>query len=385
MQWATGNQYRISYQSESGKITDRTIDIIRTSNSYDGTVYLRAFCRLRSEERTFREDRILSCQPLGWTTPEHPNLVRTAPTAVETRTASFIATIPPAATRSHIYEPPRAAGPEREPFDIGAFLGKAVWAVIFGAMALCLVAALGKAVGSISNSSAYRPPLLPPIPAPAPPKPAVEDATIAGVTLRTRRNGDVESYEVPSLSLRFSSKIDAIAAIRLPPFIAFTGIADQSLVDRYLRADLNHSGRLSFDELGTFQRKTYREFRYESNALALRPDEFLATGGGDCDDFALYTAGLLRFWGWEPYLGCLSPGDGKEGHAICLSHEEEPFSKAYAYYDVSATTTEDGSSLRPGRYVPIDYDLVGGLTDAAGKGWRLTSIYVPEKAWGRRM
>ena len=394
MQWAAGNQYRISYQSESGKITDRTIDLIRTSNSYGGTVYLRAFCRLRAEERTFREDRILSCQPLGWTTPEHPNLVHAAPSAVEVRTVPFVAARMPELARSHSNEPTRPARLEREPSDIGTFLGKAVWTVIGGAMAVCLVGALSQAAGSFSRSSAHITPLFSSIPAPksravpAPmpqPKPAVEDTTIASVTLRTLRDGEVESYEVPSLGLRTSSKLEAIAAIRLPPFIATTGITDQSLIDHFLGADLNHSGRLSYDELSTFQIKTYKEFRYESNDVALRPDEFLAAGGGDCDDFALYTAGLLRFWGWEPYLGCLSPGDGKEGHAICLSHEEEPFSKAYAYYDVSATTTEDGSSLRPGRYVPIDYDLVGGLTDAAGEGWKLTSIYVPEKAWGRRI
>ena len=276
-------------------------------------------------------------------------------------------------------------GREKETFDIGAFLGKAIWSVIFGAMAVCLVAALGKAAGSNSNSSAYRPPNSPSVPAPPPPKPAVEDTTSAGVTIRTHRNGDVESYEVPSLGLRTSSKIEAIAAIRLPPFIVTTGITDQSLIERYLGADLNRSGRLSFDELSAFQRKTYKEFRYESNDVALRPDKFLTTGGGDCDDFALYTAGLLRFWGWEPSLGCLSPGRGKDGHAVCLSYEESPFPDSFTYYVVSATTTEDGSPLKPGRYVPIDYDLVGGLTDAAGEGWKLTSIYVPEKAWGRRI
>ena len=394
MQWAAGSQYRISYRSESGTITDRTIDLIRTSSSYGGTVYLRAFCRLRAEERTFREDRILSCQQVGAMVLERPRLSPVMSATMEVRTVPFVATRMPELARSHINAPTRPVRLEREPFDIGTFLGKAVWTVIGGAMAVCLVGALSQAAGSFSRSSAHITPLFSSIPAPksravpAPmpqPKPAVEDTTIAGVTLRTLRDGEVESYEVPSLGLRTSSKLEAIAAIRLPPFIATTGITDQSLIDHFLGADLNHSGRLSYDELSTFQIKTYKEFRYESNDVALRPDEFLAAGGGDCDDFALYTAGLLRFWGWEPYLGCLSPGDGKEGHAICLSHEEEPFSKAYAYYDVSATTTEDGSSLRPGRYVPIDYDLVGGLTDAAGKGWRLTSIYVPEKAWGRRM
>ena len=62
-----------------------------------------------------------------------------------------------------------------------------------------------------------------------------------------------------------------------------------------------------------------------------------------------------------------------------------PIPDTFTYYEVSSTTTEDGSPLKPGRYVLIDYDQVGGLSNAAGKGWRLTSIHVPEKAWGRRM
>jgi hypothetical protein len=130
---------------------------------------------------------------------------------------------------------------------------------------------------------------------------------------------------------------------------------------------------------------TDNEFRYESNDIALRPDEFLHAGGGDCDDFALYSAGLLRFWGWEPYLGCLSPGRGKEGHAICLSYEDGSFSSSFTYFDVTAGSTEDGSPLKRGRYVPIDYDCVGELSNAAGKSWKLTEIYVPEKAWERKM
>jgi hypothetical protein len=195
----------------------------------------------------------------------------------------------------------------------------------------------------------------------------------------------VEHYEVPKLGLVTMSKIEAVSAIRLPAFVDAMGFFDADLVSRYLDADLNGSGRLAFEELKVFQAKTYREFRYESNTLALRPDEFLAAGGGDCEDFALYTAGLLRFWGWEPYIGSLAASKSGIGHAVCLSYEEGTFPEDFEYFELSSWTTEDGSALRAGTYVPIDYDHVGSLSNAVGPGWQLRSVYIPEKIWGLSM
>jgi hypothetical protein len=213
----------------------------------------------------------------------------------------------------------------------------------------------------------------------------LEETTIAGYTLRTVRGGGLERFEVPELGLVTMSKLEAVAAIRLPVFVEEMGFFNADLVGRYLDADLNGSGRLAFEELKVFQEKTCREFRYESNELALRPDEFLAAGGGDCEDFALYTAGLLRFWGWEPYLGSLAASRGSIGHAVCLSYEEGAIPKDFEYFELSAWTTEDSSALRAGTYVPIDYDHVGSLSDAVGAGWKLRSVYIPEKAWGLSM
>jgi hypothetical protein len=213
----------------------------------------------------------------------------------------------------------------------------------------------------------------------------MESSIIGGMHLQKLDSDGLACYQIPELGLRTINKQEAIAAIRVPAFEEATGIHDADLISRYLEADLDGSGKLSWDELSAFQKKTYKEFRYESNDVALRPDEFLHAGGGDCDDFALYSAGLLRFWGWEPYLGCLSPGRGKEGHAICLSYEEGSFSSSFTYFDLTAGSTEDGSPLKCGRYVPIDYDCVGALSNAAGKCWKLVEIFVPEKAWERRM
>lgn len=48
---------RISYRSYHGESTERDIHVTR----YDGSCYMRAYCWLRNESRTFRIDRILSC------------------------------------------------------------------------------------------------------------------------------------------------------------------------------------------------------------------------------------------------------------------------------------------------------------------------------------
>jgi len=135
-----------------------------------------------------------------------------------------------------------------------------------------------------------------PAPKPSPPpKPALEEVTFGGYLLRTVRSGGKERFEVPEPGAMTASKAEAISAIRLPRFVEALGFFDPDLAGRYLDADLNGSGRLSFEELRVFQQQTYRNFRYEENGLALRPDKFLAIGGGDGEDFALYSAGLLRY------------------------------------------------------------------------------------------
>ena len=378
MAWEVGKSYRILYQSESGRATERTIDLLRVSQAYDGRVFLKAYCHLRNEERTFRMDRVTSCECLAARSPAPP---APRPAAVISR------------------PPVEVEHPVRRDVKLSAIIGEAIVDLMgYGVAAVFGFAVIGNLgfFGSFNSSSSYRPtgpyqytptPTPPPKPLqpPNPPKPSMEEVTIGGRVLRTYRNGGTERYEVPSLGLVAANKAEAIAAIRLPAFVAATGLTDPSLVSRYLEADLNGSGKLSFDELEVFQQKTYREFKYGANETALRPDEFLQALGGDCEDFALYTAGLLRFWGWEPYLGALGSARGGVGHALCLSYEEGSFSSSYTYFEVESGTTEDGTGLKPGKYVPIDYDHVGGLSGAVEKGWKLRSIHTPEKAWGLRM
>jgi len=203
--------------------------------------------------------------------------------------------------------------------------------------------------------------------------------------LRTIRTGNAERFEVPRLGLVTADKRSAIDAIRTPKFELDTGLSERTLIARYLAADLNCSGKLSFTELESFQKKILREFTYISNEYALDPEEFLEAGGGDCEDFALYTAGLLRFWGWEPYIASFASTKSSSGHAVCFSYEEGTFPKGYTYYDLDNYSTSDGTLLKAGRYVPIDYDIVGGLSNAVDKGWKLRAVYIPEKIWGLEM
>jgi hypothetical protein len=277
---------------------------------------------------------------------------------------------------------------------LGNFFGN-VLSYGLAAVFVCSVLVNSGLLDSFAPNSSYQPIItyssIPtasrPSPAPSlvPAKPTVEDITIGGQLLRTYRIGGIERYEVPSLGITTSNKAEAIAAIRRPRFSNVTGIDDPALIRRYLAADLNTSGKLSFDELAVFQKKTFNEFRYENNELALRPDEFLEAGGGDCEDYALYTAGLLRFWGWEPYLGSFGPSRGGIGHAVCLSYEEGSIAGNFTYFEVDSWAAFDGTPLRSGKYVPIDYDKVGSLSTAVEKEWTLRSIYIPEKAWGLRM
>lgn len=392
MNWEPGRRYRITYSSESGETSERTIDIIGTSRAYGDRLYIRAFCHLRGEERTFRADRIINFESTA-------GLFRV-----------YLASAPVAARPVLNYASKPASDPASKPASQAAAYAEFCATTAStspgprthrGGGAAVLVLVLGVGAGLFAyyqESTGYKrvpsgsafastpqaavQPAAKPSP---PPKPALEEVTFGGYLLRTVRSGGKERFEVPELGVVTGSKAEAVSAIRLPRFVEAMGFFDPDLAGRYLDADLNGSGRLSFDELKVFQERTYRDFRYEANELALRPDEFMTAGGGDCEDFALYTAGLLRYWGWEPYIGSLAGSASGIGHAVCLSYEEGSFPDSFTYFDLEAWTTEDGSPIRPGTYVPIDYDHVGSLSNAVEKGWKLRSIYTPEKAWGLEM
>jgi hypothetical protein len=402
--WQTGKSYRISYKAETGHVSVRIIDLIKTYTANDGRVFIRAYCHLRDEERTFRSDRVIRAELFTGRHTLFQPITKVVPVPVPTQTAPCTV-YPVGSPRQEqsvnailvAEEPcwsPKTPLVHETGKTLSSFFGN-VLSYGFAAIFVCSVLVNSGLLESLAPDSSYQPVItyssIPtasrpsPAPSPVPAKPSVEDITIGGQLLRTYRTGGIERYEVPSLGITTSNKAEAIAAIRKPRFSEVTGLDDRALIHRYLTADLNTSGKLSFDELAVFQKKTYHEFRYEDNEFALRPDEFLEAGGGDCEDHALYTAGLLRFWGWEPYLGSFGPSGGGTGHAVCLSYEEGSLPGNFTYYEVASWSTYDGTSLKSGKYIPIDYEKVGSLSNAVEKGWTLRSIYIPEKAWGLRM
>ena len=105
-----------------------------------------------------------------------------------------------------------------------------------------------------------------------------------------------------------------------------TGIAESELETLYERADTDGNGCLAWAELSSFQARLARTYAYLSNEPALRPDQFMRSGGGDCEDWALFTCGLLRYWGWDPWVGSFGPG-GSGGRPRCVhgpAHGEAP-------------------------------------------------------------
>jgi hypothetical protein len=167
-------------------------------------------------------------------------------------------------------------------------------------------------------------------------------------------------------------------------FRGATGIADSGLEALYEEADTDANGRLAWAELRSFQSRLERTSCYLSNELALRPDEFAARGGGDCEDWALFACGLLRYWGWDPWVGSFGPADGGTGHAVCMVRLAEKPSRL-AWWSIAQDGTLGGFPVREGWYVPVDYEHVGELSNAVEDGWDLRALWRPESIYGERM
>jgi len=151
----------------------------------------------------------------------------------------------------------------------------------------------------------------------------------------------------------------------------------------YAGADTDRDGYLCWKEIREFQGGLTHRYEYQNNTTALRPDEFLAQGGGDCEDWALMTCGLLRYWGWDSYVAAFYPPNGGDGHALFLVRWTDlPW--GFDYYTVEpGASTVDGEPVRSGYYVPVDYEVVGGNSSTVKRSWLLTTFYTPEKIYGR--
>ncbi len=338
------------YQGGEGRISRRRVEIVHWSHGRNGFTYLRAFCFLREEERTFRGDRIVEWRVVARDAPVPPQ-----PPVV------FVPIEPPRAWTAAAPVGPAAFPPPSAPARLrgGGFL----WL-----LGVTVVIALVRGLFSASEPSL-------PSYVPAPPRPAVVPAPRA--VPQPVPKPAPEPVAVPPAS-------DLLTDDRGPAFRAATGIASSRLEAIYRGADRDGDDALEWEELAAFQSWLDRTYAYRSNVLALRPDQFLAQGGGDCEDWALFCCGLLRFWGWDPFVGSFAPSEQAIGHAVCLVRVSACLPRFRAW-TVETDGILGGYAVEAGTYVPVDYEKVGDLTNAVGEDWRLRVIWKPEAIYGEEM
>ncbi len=210
-----------------------------------------------------------------------------------------------------------------------------------------------------------------------------------GVTIQIWETRYGRRYYAPSLYMDGATLREIKRKINDKLFEQITGIYNPSLNRMYARADINGDWQLSWREIKIFQEKLYNKYKYIPNRTALSPDKFIERGGGDCEDWALMTAGLLRYWGYSPYIGGLRNSRKSIGHAVCLMYSPtKPKDKAYIRIKEGNSLRAFNPDVKPGYYIPIDYTYVGSyspaITNLKGK-WYYTAIYTPERIYGWTM
>jgi hypothetical protein len=336
-----GETVTIRYRDAAGAESSRQITLLHRTGRRDGDSYLRAYCHLRGEERTFLASRIVGVESCPATPPVAVVRVPAGPSS-------------PAQ--------PQTPAPGRRGGGAGFLLFVAIIAVAAWWME--------------GNDGRLLPPDPLPVPSPAP-SPAPRPAPAPPPPPTPPRKDPAPPRSKPV-------GYQTIIAGRIAEFTAATGIGDVRVISRYASADTDYDGGLTWDELRLFQRRLVAEFPYRTNAVAYSPTDFVSHGSGDCEDFALFTCGLLRFWGLECYLGSLQVDGYAIGHAIALVPVTE-VPRGFSYYEIDASFVAGSPGVPPGIYVPVDYDHVGGLSNAVGPGWTLRWMRVPETAYGLPM
>lgn len=357
------------YRNEAGNISERTVSPRSYFCARDGREFLKAWCHLRQGERTFRVDRIV------WIRTGDPNIVSAAqpmrtyyPPAMHRSSTPSRNTVPrpvrqlPAAPRLPSSITPR---PRKKNRHILLKIACAIFAIVLTPRVFVERSSKFYSTPSRAHFIASR---------------IIADRRTPPVSRLP--TGAAASSQANSTSSRtlYERTIDA-AITKLEQT---TGITDDNVVDSFVAADADKSSSLSWAEIGAFQRRLRRDYTYMENETALRPDQFIAAGGGDCEDWSLVTAELLRFWRHEAYIGSIRSPDDRRGHAVCLVRVSQKPPR-YMYYRFTESGSFGGSHIKAGYYIPIDYEQVGALTNAVEPGWELRHIYMPESIYGLAM
>lgn len=403
-----GTTARILYVNGYGETSERTIDVIRRSTARNGYTYVRAYCHLRGEERTFRGDRVLavlertadtqrrppSPQPgtLRATARDQGTATRTQkpPTPHQPTAPCAMAT---AGRREPAVQRPVSRTGHRRKRSVLRLAFVALVAIV-GARLLCQQRAAERygvpretplpVVESVAAPAELAEPVGTPTvrtaaatvkPSPAPD--FVRAESYRGQQVRVERAAGRITYTLVASGKSFASAQEMRVLVNTTFFRKHTGFDDPELIALYIAADHDANGEVSWDEVRRFQSLLDRDFEYLHNHKALRPTEFMSAGGGDCEDWALMTAGMLRFWGAPVYVGSLTSSEGR--HAVALVRTDDV--PQYSH----PIDIETGGYLPPGRYVPIDYDHVGTLSNAVAGTYTVNWIRVPEELFGLAM
>jgi len=156
--------------------------------------------------------------------------------------------------------------------------------------------------------------------------------------------------------------------------------ATPRLVTLYGVIDLDKSGTLDMHELGLSLEAVRRLFKYEANDIGMAPEQFWNAFAGDCEDFAIFTAELLEYYGIEACIGMLAAPNGWDYHAVCLAKFDKSLSGKMTRYMI-----QGNSRVHAGDYTVIDYHFIGAFSDPRFAGWKLESVWDTKDLIGKRM
>ena len=389
-----GDSVTIEYCNASGESSTRLIDV-RDVWSRGGASYVRAWCHLRDEERTFRCDRMTvldrtttgatrgisrTAPPVGTVRPPAPpSLPRQRPLPKDQELRAFV-------DRSLATRASAASGSPRhhDRTSSRGGLGLFATAVLFSAIVTGIICDPDTFRIFASDETAWVTPEPMPQPAPPTPEPApAPDPTPAPQPAPAPAPPPAPKPEPQPAKLVHHEVPEKRTPTREETFIEHTGIDDIRILAIYRAADADYNERISWNEVQAFQTAVYQQFEYINNDTALPPDHFLAAGGGDCEDFSLFTCGMLEYWGMECWVGHLAPAAnprGDHGHAVVLVPVD---SVPRGFRSVVIADTVDMPERARNRVmVPIDYEIVGGFTEATPRRWVLLRLYEPVKIYG---
>ncbi len=389
----TFSAMKITYEDRYGRVTERVIEPKEIFQGENGYFYFRAFCHLRGEERYFRLDRIIAWEKTDATAWQvSREISENVPVEISNLNPDFNDYIVrpgevsvELSEKEEVFQNLKPTGEQRKKHR--RIFAKTI-SLVFLVCFFWFVGYAGKnglleKLGSFHGFHKAEEKRLPEKSHEGGKKQRVARKEIyRGFSIkRIYRNGHYLYYEEKN-GLYTKSLRDMHLAINSIIFRKTTKIRDVALERIYAKADSDGDGYLTWKEIKSFQAWLWGNYRYENNLTALRPDQFIAAGGGDCEDWALMTAGLLEYWGWKAYIGTYRGGGSYYGHAVCMVYwKEKP--PGFLSYHVAGRKTYYGHKLPDGYYIPIDYNFVGGLSRAVGRNWYLTGFYLPEEIYGR--